>query len=307
MIYAVNHITKVSYDSMVRLARFNLRLKPANWHTQKLLDYKLVVAPNADEIRENIGPYVVNVARIAINEPLKELLVTSTFKVEIYPRVSDEALQKSPDVQSLRNQVLQSDDLFKLTPASYVYPSDLAPLNCDIMEWARPMVEGAVNIADAATKVMQAIYKEFKYDSKATSIDTKAIDAFNGRHGVCQDFAHIMIIALRGHGIPAAYISGYLRTLPPVGKPKLVGADATHAWVSVWCGNDLGWVGFDPTNNCLAGKDHIFTAMGRDYADVAPVDGVFFGYSRQTMKVSVDVSELNPDELGQEGLDPVLV
>ena len=293
MIYQVKHITKVDYDSFVRLARFNLRLKPAFWHNQNLIEYSLNVSPEPTTISDIEGPYVVNISRLMINEALDELVIKSEFKIEILPSLSDEILiSKSPIIENVRRQAIDSSDLYKLTPASYIFSSNLAPMEREITEWAAPFLADNMNIIEGAKMLMSNIYKEFKYDSSATSIDTQAIDSFHGRHGVCQDFAHIMIIALRGHGIPAAYVSGYLRTLPPPGKPKLVGADATHAWVNVWCGNDLGWMGFDPTNNCMTGTDHIFTAMGRDYADVAPVDGVFFGYSEQHMDVSVDVEEI---------------
>jgi transglutaminase-like putative cysteine protease len=136
---------------------------------------------------------------------------------------------------------------------------------------------------------MRRIRTEFKYDPKATVISTPLTEVFEKRHGVCQDFAHAMIAGLRGLGLPAAYVSGYLRTIPPPGKPRLVGADAMHAWTSLWCGEELGWVGFDPTNDIFAETDHIFIAMGRDYGDVAPLDGVFHGGSKQTMDYSVDV------------------
>jgi transglutaminase-like putative cysteine protease len=144
----------------------------------------------------------------------------------------------------------------------------------------------------AAQRLMEAIHREFRYDPKATGAETPPLVAFNQRSGVCQDFAHIMIIAARANGVPAAYVSGYLRTLPPPGQPRLVGADAMHAWVNIWCGDELGWIGFDPTNNILVHEDHIVTAMGRDYADVAPIDGVFHGGVGQTMDVSVDVAPL---------------
>jgi transglutaminase-like putative cysteine protease len=137
---------------------------------------------------------------------------------------------------------------------------------------------------------METIHSEFDYDDNATVTDTPPSQAFRQRRGVCQDFAHIMIIAARAFGIPAAYVSGYLRTLPPPGQARLVGADAMHAWVNLWCGEEFGWVGFDPTNNLLVEADHIFTAMGRDYSDVAPLDGVFHGASGQLMNVSVDVA-----------------
>ena len=141
----------------------------------------------------------------------------------------------------------------------------------------------------AGRALMESLHAEFRYDGNATKIDTPAIEAFRHRRGVCQDFAHIMIIAARAHGIPAAYVSGYLRTLPPPGRERLVGADAMHAWVNLWCGDELGWIGFDPTNNLIAGTDHIFTAMGRDYSDIAPLDGVFHGGAGQEMQVAVDV------------------
>lgn len=142
----------------------------------------------------------------------------------------------------------------------------------------------------AASVLMDSIHREFVYDGTATRADTPAVDAFRARRGVCQDFAHIMIIALRQYGIPAAYVSGYLRTIPPPGEARLVGADATHAWVNVWCGPQMGWIGFDPTNAMLADVDHIFTAMGRDFGDVSPVDGVFIGGAGQRMNVQVEVA-----------------
>jgi len=148
-------------------------------------------------------------------------------------------------------------------------------------------------VLEAGQSLMAAIHREFRYDGAATQVDTPASEAFAARHGVCQDFAHVMIVAARAHVIPAAYISGYLRTIPPQGQPRLIGADATHAWAALWCGDALGWVGFDPTNDVLASTDHIFTAMGRDYADVAPIDGVVLGGGRQRVEVSVDVEPVD--------------
>ena len=128
------------------------------------------------------------------------------------------------------------------------------------------MLEGAIEL-------MQRIRADFKYDTKATVVSTPISEAFEKRRGVCQDFAHIMIAGLRGLGLPAAYVSGYIRTIPPPGKKRLQGADAMHAWVSLWCGADIGWVDLDPTNSMLIGNDHIVLAKGRDYADISPVAG----------------------------------
>ena len=132
---------------------------------------------------------------------------------------------------------------------------------------------------------MQRIRADFKYDTKATVVSTPISEAFEKRRGVCQDFAHIMIAGLRGIGLPAAYISGYIRTIPPPGKKRLEGADAMHAWVSVWCGEAHGWVGLDPTNSMMIGNDHIVLAKGRDYADISPVAGIILGSREQDVDV----------------------
>jgi transglutaminase-like putative cysteine protease len=143
---------------------------------------------------------------------------------------------------------------------------------------------------------MGRIRREFTYDPDATEVSTPVSEAFEKRHGVCQDFAQVMISGLRGLGLPARYVSGYLRTVPQPGQPRLEGADATHAWVAVWCGYDRGWIGLDPTNNMFTENDHITLATGRDYQDVAPIEGVLLGSGRQKLKVEVDV--IPEDEAG---------
>ena len=141
------------------------------------------------------------------------------------------------------------------------------------------VIEGDLNVAAL----------ESKYSKNATKVDTPTEIAFQGRSGVCQDFAHIAIACLRSIGIPARYVSGYLRTLPAPGKPRLIGNDQSHAWVSAWCGDELGWVDFDPTNHCFCKTDHICIAWGRDYSDVVPIKGVFLGAGEPDLHVSVDV------------------
>src|SRR5579862_8108322 len=135
---------------------------------------------------------------------------------------------------------------------------------------------------------MRRIWTDFTYDSKATDVRTPPIESFTARRGVCQDFAHVMICGLRGLGLPARYVSGYLRTYPPPGRPRLAGADATHAWISLWCGEESGWIGFDPTNDIQVHDDHVVLASGRDYSDVAPIDGIILAPGKQTLKVEVD-------------------
>lgn len=289
MKFRVRHVTTVRYSSIVQLARFNLRLRPSPWPGQELLDYRLTVTPRPATLTTTTGPYLVSNTRLTIAEPIRQLRIDSAFTVDKMDCAAPDPMQ-SPSVQQLRLAALGSRDLSVYGPASYLFPSKQIPIDPEITAWANACLREDDDVVTAATALMRAIYGQFQFDSEATEIWTPPIVAFRQRRGVCQDFSQIMIAALRGSGIPAAYVSGYLRTLPPPGKAKLIGADATHAWVNVWCGDALGWIGFDPTNNTLARGDHIFTAMGRDYGDVAPIDGVYLGASGQSLRVSVDVS-----------------
>ncbi len=158
-----------------------------------------------------------------------------------------------------------------------------------IAAYARSFYRPDLSVHEIARSICADIYKTFKYDPNATDVDTSAAEAFELKAGVCQDFTHIMTSALRSLGIPAGYVSGYLRTIPPPGKERLEGADAMHAWVRVWAGRDAGWLEFDPTNNIPAGPDHIVVGYGRDYSDVAPIIGVLRSYGRHNNVQSVDV------------------
>ncbi len=289
MIYAVRHVTRIGYASPVHLARFNVRLRPAAWPGQRLLDHALEISPLPWSVQDEAGPWLVNRSRLLIREPLTELVVTSRSRVAVEPAGRAAPAAPGPTVAAIRRLALAHGDLGPGGPAGYLYASPLAPQAAAIGHWGAPHLADDRPILAAGEALMHAIHAQFTYDSAATDAATTPEAAFAQRRGVCQDFAHVMTVAARAHGLPAAYVSGYLRTLPPPGQPRLVGADATHAWAALWCGPELGWIGFDPTNACLAGGDHIFTAMGRDYGDVAPIDGVFRGLAGQTMQVAVDV------------------
>lgn len=291
MIYQVRHVTEIRYSSIIRQARFNLRLKPAVWPGQILTDYRLAISPAPATIVEESGPFVVNNSRIVLKEPISQLSIESDFVID-NSGIAKVGANLGPTVDQVRSAALLLRDLSEYGPARYLFSTRMVHPEPEIASWARAFINGSQPVVAAGIALMQAIYAEFRFDGKATRVDTPPIEAFRKKRGVCQDFAQIMIIAFRAHGIPAAYVSGYLRTNPPPGSRRLIGADASHAWVNLWCGQELGWVGFDPTNNVVAHHDHIFTAMGRDYADVAPIDGVFHGQSGQQLKVSVDVSPL---------------
>ena len=281
------------YAAPVRLARFNVRLRPAAWPGQMVSDYALTVDPSPLSILEGEGGYYVNESKFTLRDPIQRLQVESRFTA--VREASDPGLANAagPQLAALRERAMTLRDLGTLGPASYIFASPIAAPERDIALWASGFLSEGMPVMEAGRALMSAIHKQFVFDTTATKPDTPPIQAFNQKRGVCQDFTHVMIIAARAHGIPAAYVSGYLRTFPPPGRERLVGADAMHAWVNLWCGEELGWVGFDPTNDKLVDTDHIFIGMGRDYSDVAPLDGTFRGGSQQKMFFSVDVAPLD--------------
>ncbi|CCA91665.1 MULTISPECIES: transglutaminase family protein [unclassified Novosphingobium] len=293
MRYSVSHITTLDYAAPVSLAQFNVRLRPAAWPGQAVGDFTLSVDPQPAQIVDSDGGYYINESRFTLRQPIRHLQIESRFTVEKESLPFFVTGAPGPDLAEIRETAMKLPDLSPLGPASYIYASPIAAPERDIALWASGFLTETMPVMEAGRMLMDTIHQQFAYDAKATATDTPPIEAFNNRHGVCQDFSHIMIIAARAHGIPAAYVSGYLRTIPPPGQARLVGADAMHAWVNLWCGEDLGWVGFDPTNAMLADTDHIFIGMGRDYGDVAPLDGTFRGGAQQSMHFSVDVAPLD--------------
>lgn len=289
MIYHIRHQTIVHYDAPVQLARFNLRLRPAPWPGQWTSDYHLAVDPAPASIESRPGAWPVNVARLEIDSPLRRISIESSFRAGVQGGPPIEPQEDDPTVGAVAEAALAARDMGPAGPAHYLYASPRVPLAAEIGAWAGDLLAPERPIVRAALELAQRIKSAFAYVSGATDAATPVAEAFAARHGVCQDFAHVMVAALRWFGLPAAYVSGYLRTDPPPGMARLVGADAMHAWVMLWCGPTRGWIGFDPTNGVIAGDGHLFVAMGRDYADVAPMDGLFVGGSGQNVQVMVDV------------------
>ena len=175
------------------------------------------------------------------------------------------------------------------SPAHFIYGSQRARLWPAVTAYVEESFGSRRPIIAAARELIARIRRDFRYDPDATRVSTPLIEAFERRHGVCQDYAHIMIAGLRGLGLPAAYISGYIRTVVPTGKPRLEGSDASHAWVGLWCGGQDGWIGFDPTNDMVAENEHVVLGWGRDYGDIAPLGGVLQGAGEQEGDGAVDV------------------
>lgn len=289
MIYDIRHVTRFDYGAEVKFARCNLRLKPILWSGQHLMDYRLTISPSGRVAPARAAAGLANVMRMVVEEPVRHLTIESVSRIAV-DRPVPMPDNGSPPLHAVAAAARASGDPSPAGPAAYLFPSPLIPLDRDIAAWCAADLPPDRPVLDAAIALARRIQREFTFDPQATLVDTPPHEAFRKRGGVCQDFAQIMITGLRAAGLPAAYASGYLRTLPPPGEARLVGADATHAWVLLWCGAALGWVGVDPTNGIWMAGDHIVMAIGRDYGEIAPIDGVVLGSAAQKLAVSVDVA-----------------
>ena len=291
MRYAITHATRFRYAYPVRFARCNLRLRPIDWDGQRVEDHVLAIDPAASQEPGRDSGYPVNATRIVVEKPATELLIESRAHV-VVDRVAPMPGGEDISVAEAGRLAREANDFSAFGPSNYLFPSPLIAAFPEIAAWCAVALRPERGVVEAGLALARAIQANFHYDGSATQLDTSPAEAFAKKHGVCQDFAQIMISGARSAGLATAYVSGYLRTIPPPGQERLIGADATHAWVLIWCGPDRGWIGFDPTNGVTMGPDHIVTAIGRDYADVAPIDGIFLGQEGQRIDVAVDVEPL---------------
>lgn len=291
MIYDIVHRTTYKYDAPVAAARCIMRLLPRNDCGQRVLSSHIDLEPEAKFAHDRTDFNGNRVSEAHILTPHTRLQITLAARVDVSrPPLPAPAL--TPAWEDVRRTASTASSLAAGSPAHFIYPSRFVPLFAAATEYARESFPARSPILEGAVDLMRRIHADFTYDPDATHMATPIEQALARRRGVCQDFAHIMIAALRGLGLPACYVSGYLRTIPAPGQPRLEGADATHAWISVWCGDDCGWFDLDPTNAIAVGDDHVVIAIGRDYADVSPIDGVILAAGGQELDVSVDVKEV---------------
>jgi transglutaminase-like putative cysteine protease len=289
VIYDVRHLTTYTYASAVTYSHCALRLLPIDGPGQRLLESGLAVDPAPGEVTERTCFFGNRVTSITVHAAHRKLKIDARSIVDVdRPPPPDD---DGAPWEETREAAYASRDLSAASPSHYLHPSRFVPRFPPAAEYARSSFPAMRSALEGAAELMRRIRDDFRYDPKSTVVSTPLAEAFGQRRGVCQDFAHIMIAALRGLGLPAAYVSGYLRTIPAPGKPRLVGADASHAWVSVWCGATLGWVGFDPTNALAIGNDHIVLATGRDYSDISPVSGIILASGEHTVDVAVDITQ----------------
>ncbi|MBY6242293.1 transglutaminase family protein [Methylosinus sp. Sm6] len=292
MIYDITHVTTYSYEAPVASARCALRLLPRSDGGQSVLSGRIDVTPAAGDWRERVDFYGNRVAEARIDAPHVKLGIAMRARVRV-ERPAPPAETATPCWENVRSAAVGAASLDSHAPAHWLYPSRLAPLHEPATAYARESFAPGRPILEGAAELMRRIKADFVYDPSATHVALPLARAFQMRSGVCQDFTHIMIAGLRGLGLPAAYVSGYIRTIPPPGCAPLEGADASHAWMSLWCGEPHGWIDLDPTNAILVENDHVVIAVGRDYADVSPIDGVIFSAGRQKLDVSVSVTPVD--------------
>ena len=267
-----------------------LRIRPADLAgVQRVIAADLVATPAGAEQREFRDFFGTSVTEVVMPPGLKKLSFEMNARIERIARV--EGLDISPPLTRLADEIAGHHALGPEAPHHFLPASPRIPQVPEIAEFAREAVAGAATVREAVEWLGSALNKAMTFDARATEVDTPIAVAFAGREGVCQDFSQIMIAGLRALGIPGAYVAGFLRTLPPKGKKRLVGADAMHAWVRAWTGTDGAWVEYDPTNACFVGQDHIVVGYGRDYSDVAPVTGMLRLDGRQSGSHSVDIVE----------------
>lgn len=263
------------------------RMMPLSDRTQRVLTSQITVEPRPQH-EGMLQDYFGNTVHwFHLDTDHSDLSLTMTAEVDVTRQpdlISDAAIWELS-----RDRAHDIKDLSPNSPAHYLWPTSLTVADGAIEAFARGIFTSESPIRRDVLALTETIQREFTYAQDTTSVDTSAQEAFAQRTGVCQDFAHIMIAACRNVGLPARYVSGYLRTLPPPGRPRLEGADAMHAWVSVWVDAATGWIDFDPTNGCAVLDEHISVAVGRDYTDTAPIRGEVVGHGSQKHTVAVDV------------------
>jgi len=288
MLYDIRLTLEYDYDAPVHGGRHHIRVAPANVPgLQRVIASSLSVEPAPGRQNGFLDFFGNSVTAITMTEPHDKLAIRLSARVQV-EEFSPPA-DFSPPLDQLGREVGQYWSVAPTSPQHFLAASSRVQIIPAITGYVREVTAGAATTLGVVTALCMAIHRDFEYDPKATDVETRPAEAFGLKRGVCQDFAHVMISGLRGIGVPAGYVSGFLRTNPPAGQPRLDGADAMHAWVRAWCGQHLGWVEFDPTNAMIAGPDHISIGHGRDYADISPIVGVLRTHGSHETKQSVDV------------------
>lgn len=292
MKYRVSHVTEYTYQDPVGLCHNRICLTPINDTRQLCLSSNITVIPAPDEFNYRKDFFGNTIAFFSSYKEHDHLEITSVSEVDLHGRPeADEAFRSEVLWREVRQLLMaQGKDTHEVV--QYALPSRFIPESAEIRKFGEDCFAEDATLWSACNALMQKIHKTIEFKPGFTTINTPVEHVVKAKKGVCQDFAHLMISCLRNMGLAARYVSGYIETIPPPGKQKLVGTDASHAWVSVYFPG-IGWVEFDPTNCLLPAFKHITVAFGRDYHDVAPIKGIVFSSGKQNLTVKVDVVRLD--------------
>ena len=290
-ILTVLHRTTYRYSTLVETAQHLATIRPVSNPSQEVLQHAERIEPEPSYLHSRLDTFGNELIYFALDTPHDALQLTSETTVRLRPRwngFDPEATQGWEQVSEAMRYRARSSFFAE---SEFCFASPYIVLHPSMRTYALESFPPGMPVAQGALDLMHRIHDEFEYQQTTTDFDTPALKAFKLRSGVCQDFAQVMVGCLRALGIPARYVSGYLRTEPPPGQPRLLGADASHAWVSVYCPN-FGWVDLDPTNDIMADTNHVTLAYGRDYSDVSLLRGMILGGGAHGVKVAVSVVEL---------------
>jgi len=290
MDYRITHRTIYDYGDGVTVSHHAARQKPVTNARQRTSRFSLSISPPPAVRKESQDYFANHVCSFAIQEIHRHLEVVASSSVTV-DAATVPALGISPAWEAVASSFRDPVSPADVVPYEFCLDSPFVRSAPEYAAYARESFTPGTPLLVGARDLMGRIHADFRYDSVATTISTPLEEVWQKRHGVCQDFAHIGIACLRSLGLPARYVSGYLRTYPAAGRPRLVGADASHAWFSAYCPVS-GWVDFDPTNDAIPTDEHITVAVGRDFSDVSPLSGILTGGGKHKVRVSVDVEPL---------------
>jgi transglutaminase-like putative cysteine protease len=282
------HRTVYRYGDPVSTSQHEARLAPRDDENQRVLGHEVVIDPVPGARHDRFDYFGNRALHFSIREPHRQLEVVATSVVELQP-TAPFLLSATPRWENVRERVRADRRRDVLDAVAFTFDSPHVRASLALTEYATPSFARDRPVLEAVRDLTSRIRADFLYDTSATEIATPVAEVLRRRRGVCQDFAHLEIALLRSLGLPARYVSGYLLTQPPPGKPKLIGADASHAWISTFV-PDYGWVDFDPTNDLIPAGEHVTVARGRDFADVTPIKGVILGGGKHEVTVGVDVA-----------------
>lgn len=292
MRYRVRHTTKYTYSARVTHCYNLANLVPRNTARQTCINSRMTVSPQAIHSNMRTDYFGNQSYHFEIQAAHKELCITAESEIEVKETHAGLNLDLGMSYGEALKYLNENSSVAVIEAREFCLDSPMIRVNSSLAEYARPSFSPSKPLHSCIAELTSRIYKDFTYTPGFTTIATPLAEVLQHKKGVCQDFAHLQVGCLRALGIPAKYVSGYMETLPPPGQEKLVGADATHAWVAYFSPEE-GWIEFDPTNDVPAGNQHIVTAEGRDYYDVTPLKGVIFGGGKNPiLEVSVDVARI---------------